>query len=63
MFRSDTSIGPGRIIVLSKGITKANKELLIIQIFEVENLKAVKHINPLKATGPDNMQANLNHKI
>lgn len=57
-FRSSNSIN----LKLAIQLSEANNDMLIVEIYLAEILKAVKQINPLKTPGPDGLQATFYHK-
>lgn len=54
-------LNPTQAISLSKQITMADNETLIMEVLAEDIFDAVKQINSLKASGPYNMEAIFYH--
>lgn len=58
----DQSINLSQAISLSRDLSEANDDMLIMEVSDEEIFEAVKLINPLKAPGLDDMQVIFNCK-
>lgn len=61
-FKVEETTTPLQAIALSRNITETDNEFLTNEVIEEEIFEVVKHINPMKALGPDGTQAIFHQK-